>query len=229
MSDLTLEQLDEDGAFRDAMDRVYGDSRADFLKKAAIGGSALLAALWSPPPPARAKQDDTSILNFDLTFEYMQAAFYTEAEQVGTVDAMPPERARWARVFGAHERAHVRILKGALADAAVSKPFFNFRGVTEDEGEFTKTVVAMEDLTTALLAGQTPRVRSRGLVSALFSLLTVEARHAAWVRHVVGFQPVAGAFDEPRSLREVDSVVGSTNFLSKPPLMHARGAPRFTG
>jgi hypothetical protein len=160
----------------------------------------------------------------------MQAAFYTEAERTGTVAAMPPERARWARVFGAHERAHVGIIKDVLGDAAVRKPFFNFRGVTEDEDRFTRTVVAMEDLTTALLAGQTARLRSRGLVAALFSLLTVEARHAAWVRHVVGVRPVASAFDQPKTLAEVDRVVASTNFLpGGRPSMHARGAPRFTG
>ena len=226
---LTLGDIDQDGAFTDAVAKVHGPTRAEFLRKAAVGGGALLAALAAPPPEALARADDTSILNFDLAFEYMQATFYTETERVGTIDRMRPEMARWARVFGAHERAHVRIIKSVLGEAAVKKPFFNFRGVTEDEDEFVRTAVAMEDITTALLAGQTPRLDSRPLVSALFSLLTVEARHAAWVRHVVGTNPVVGAFDEPKSMGEVADVVDSTNFFARRPITAVQGAPRFTG
>ncbi|HEX2235796.1 MAG TPA: ferritin-like domain-containing protein [Actinomycetota bacterium] len=229
MSELLLEDLDRDGAFREAMEKAFPMTRADFLRKAAIGGGALLAAVAAPGPTALSKQDDTSILNFDLTFEYMQAGFYTEAEMVGTVDAMGPDRARAAKVFGAHERAHVKILQGALGDAAVKKPFFDYQGVTESIEEFTRTMVAMEDLTTALLAGQTARIRSRGLVAAVFSLLTVEARHAAWVRHVAGVPVVGPAFDRPRSLRQVDEVVQATGFLGRRGTLRARGAPAFTG
>ena len=229
MTDLTLGQLDPDGALRDAFDQVHRTSRADFLRTAALGGGALLAAVALPAPPARGRQDDTSILNFDLTFEYMQAGFYTEAEMVGTIAKMDPDRARAAKVFGAHERAHVKILQDVLGDAAVKKPFFDYHGVTEDVDKFTRTMVAMEDLTTALLAGQTPRITSRGLVTALFSLLTVEARHASWVRHVAGFRPVGPAFDEPKSLAEVDDVVQATGFLGERGTLRARGAPAFTG
>ncbi|CAN5674166.1 hypothetical protein BH24ACT26_BH24ACT26_13340 [soil metagenome] len=229
MSDLTIEDLDQDGAFCDAIARVHGPTRAEFLRKAAVGGAALLAAMAAPPPEALAKADDVSILNFDLTFEYMQASFYTEAERTGTIDSMRPEMARWARVFGEHERAHVKLLKGALGEAGVAKPFFNFQGVTEDGDRFAKTAVAMEDLTTALLSGQAPRLQSRGLVAVVFSLLTVEARHAAWVRHVVGFTPVTSAFDDPRSLTEVGRVVNDTNFIASRPKTQAKGDPRFTG
>ncbi|MFN2489750.1 MAG: ferritin-like domain-containing protein [Actinomycetota bacterium] len=229
MSDFTLEELDQDGAFCDALERVQGPTRAEFLRKAVVGGGTLLAALAAPPREALAKTDDISILNFDLTFEYLQATFYTETERVGTVDKMRPEMARWARVFGAHERAHVKILKDVLGDAGVKKPFFNFQGVTEDPTRFARTAVAMEDLTTALLAGQAPRINSRALVAAIFSLLTVEARHAAWVRNVVGFTPVVSAFDDPKSLTEVGRVVNDTNFIASRPQTQVRGAPRFTG
>lgn len=229
MSELILEDLDRDGAFLEAVAATYGESRAGFLRKAAVGSAALLVGLASHPRASRAAGDDTGILNFDLTFEYMQASFYTEAERVGTVGAMSPAQARWARVFGAHERAHVKILQDVLGKSAVRKPFFNFQGVTEDVNKFTRTAVAMEDLTTALLAGQSARLKSRALVAAIFSLLTVEARHAAWVRRLSGFVPVATAFDEPKSLGEVGQVVESTNFIDSFPVTTTRGSPRFTG
>jgi hypothetical protein len=229
MPELTLEEIDRDGAFLEGFDQIHGTSRADFLRKATFGGAALLAVLAAPPRRASAKKSETQILNFDLTFEYMQASFYTEAEMVGVVRKMAPEQARWARVFGAHERAHVKILRDVLGDAQVRKPVFNFRGVTEDEDSFAKTVVAMEDLTTALLAGQIPRLRTAGLVAALFSLLTVEARHAAWVRHKRGFLPVATAFDEPRDLARVGDAVRKTRFVSARALTRATADPQFTG
>ena len=225
----TLEELDEDGAFLDATARVHGPTRAEFLRTAVVGGAGLLAALASPPRDALAAADDTSILQFDLAFEYMQATFYTESEQMGTVDKMTPAMARWARTFGTHERAHVKILKDVLGAAAPKKPFFNFRGVTENPDDFAKTAVAMEDLTTALLSGQAPRFNSRPLVAAIFSLLTVEARHAAWVRHVVGSDPVLHAFDEPKSLAEVGRVVDATNFFARRPITQASEVPSFTG
>jgi len=43
--ELTLEELDRDGALQEGIAAVYGDSRADFLRKAAIGGGTLLATL----------------------------------------------------------------------------------------------------------------------------------------------------------------------------------------
>ena len=230
MSDLTLEELDRDGAIQEGIAAVYGDSRADFLRKIALGSGALLAALASPPPAKAAKSNDQTILNYALGFEYLQSTFYTETERVGTVAAMDQEKAFWARTLGAHERAHVKILKQVLGKATVKKPSFNFRGTTESEEGFTKTAVAMEDLTVALLTGQVPRFRSRELVAAVFSLLTVEARHAAWARHIAGFVPVAGTRDRPKTLGEVDRFVASTRFINTlVPRTAARGSPRFTG
>jgi hypothetical protein len=111
----------------------------------------------------------------------------------------------------------------------VARPFFNFRGVTESEAAFTRTAVAMEDLTVALLAGQAPHFRNPQLVAAAFSLLTTEARHAAWARRIAGFLPVANAFDEPKTIGEVDRVVRSTRFIASRPRTRGRGSPRFTG
>jgi len=135
----------------------------------------------------------------------------------------------WAHTLGAHELAHVKILKTVLGPKAARKPFFDFHGVTEDEAAFTRTAVAMEDLTVALLAGQAAHFHDRALTAAVFSLLTVEARHAAWARHIAGFVPVADSFDQPKSLQAVDAVVKRTRFLAAAPKTRGRRKPRFTG
>jgi rubrerythrin len=227
--DLTLENLDRDGAITEAIADVYGDTRAGFLRKAVFGGGVMVAALAVPAPTVKAKSVDETILNFDLVFEYLQSTFYTETEKVGTVGRMSERRARWARVLGAHERAHVDILRNVLGRKAVKKPFFDFGGVTESVDGFTKTAVAMEDLTVALLAGQASRLENREITAAVFSLLTVEARHAAWARRIVKTKPVISALDKPKSLSEVDRLVKETNFTRTRPLLIARRAPRFTG
>ena len=46
--------------------------------------------------------------------------------------------------------------------------------------------MAFEDLTAALLKTQAVQVDSRRVLAALASLHSVEARHAAWIRHIAG-------------------------------------------
>jgi Ferritin-like domain len=225
----TLDDIDRDGAIAEGLSVVYGESRAAFLRKAAFGSAALVAGVAAPPVLAASPEQDVSTLNFDLVFEFLQSSFYTGAVRDGTVAAMRPEKERWARVLGAHELAHVTILKSVLGTKAVAKPFFNFRGVTESEAAFTRTAVAMEDLTVALLAGQAPNFHDRKLTAAVFSLLTTEARHAAWARRIGGVLPVASAFDEPKTLAQVGRAVRATRFIAARPRTRSRRKPELTG
>jgi len=226
---LTLEQLDRDEALLESIAILQGETRAGFLRKAALGSAGILAALAAPARAADSVSD-VDILNFGLRFERLQATFYTQADELGTIHKMPAAKQRWAEVLGAHERAHVRILKKILGDKAGKRPFFDFHGVTETEDGFTRTAVAMEDLTVALLAGVTPRVHDRSLTAALFGLLTTEARHAAWARHIVGTTPVGRSVDRARTLDSVRGTVSRTHFIAAAPRMtRKRSRPHFTG
>jgi Ferritin-like domain len=224
---LTLEAVDRDGAVAEALDDLTGGTRADLLRAAVVGGSATAAALAAP---AAARQRNTekeiAILRFDLTLEYLQAAMYSEAERLRR---LRPRTLEWARVVGANERGHVKAIRGLLGRDAVKSPKFNFRGVTEDDKVFTETAVAFEDLTAALLKTQSAQVDSRGILAALVSLHSVEARHAAWIRHIAGIVPAADAFDEPTSKARVVRLVDSTNFVTSTPRTKGRRRPRFTG
>jgi ferritin-like protein len=225
----TLGDVDRDGALGEALAAVCGETRAGFLRGAALGGAAMLAAL-AAPAAAPARLGDVGILNFGLRFERLQATFYTQAEEIGTIATMPAARELWARTLGAHERAHVRIFKKILGPRAEGAPTFDFGSANETDANFTRTAVAMEDLTVALLGGLTPVVEDRGLVAALFGLLTVEARHAAWARHIAGTTPAPDAFDRPRTLASVSGAVARTHFVvDAPKTTAARRRPRFTG
>ena len=100
MTDLfKLEELDVDGAIQETGSKVSASTRGAFLQRAGIGlgavigGGALLGAL---PELAMAKSSsDTDILNFALTLEYLEAAFYAEAVSKG---ALSGETANFASV-----------------------------------------------------------------------------------------------------------------------------------
>ena len=78
-----------------------------------------------PASGRRRTSNDVDILNYALTLEYLQAAFYTEAERLG---ALRGKARQAAEVVGAVERAHVTALRAALGSAAVARPTFNFKG-----------------------------------------------------------------------------------------------------
>ena len=228
-SDLTLEAVDQDGAIAETFDELTGGTRADFLRKAVIGGSALTAALQAPAPAVAKKRysaKDIAILRFDLTLEYLQAAMYSEGERLGKLERRTLD---WSRVVGANERGHVKAIRALLGRDAVKSPRFNFRGVTEDDRAFTETAVAFEDLTAALLKTQALQVDSRRVLAALVSLHSVEARHAAWIRRIHGVTPSSDPFDEPTSKAKVVDLVDSTRFVVSAPRTKGRRRPRYTG
>jgi hypothetical protein len=226
VNDLTFGELDRDGALGEALEKVTGDSRADFLRKTLIGSAALLAALSLPERAGAASRNDVDILNYALTLEYLQAAFYTETERVGAVRGKAKEA---ARLVGAVERAHVKAFRKALGNAAVKRPSFNFQGVTESQTPFLKTAVAFEDLAVAAYKGQAPLIRSKAILGVAISIHSVEARHAAWMRYLFGIVPSDRPFDLPAPKSKVLRTVASTGFITSKTRTSGKKKARFTG
>jgi rubrerythrin len=224
--ELTLGDLDRDGALEQAAERVLGRSRSEFLRAATVGGAAFLGALTVPGTSRAATTNDVDILNYALTLEYVQASFYTEAERLG---ALRGKARRATEVVGAVERAHVKALREALGSAAVARPRFNFKGTTENQKQFLKTAVAFEDLAVAAYKAQAPRLDAKPILAVAVSIHSVEARHAAWMRRLFGIVPAADAFDEALGRPEVTRIVASTGFIAGPAQTERGGEPRFTG
>jgi hypothetical protein len=218
---IDAERLDPAGAVADAADAC---SRRGFMALAGAGALALGIPVAASAKDAAA--NDTAILNFALVLEYLQAAFYTEAERL---NALTGHAAATARQLGAVERAHATALQQALGDAADARPFFDFQGATEDDDLFVQTAVAFEDLGAAAYKNQLTRISTPGYLSAAASIHSVEARHAAWIRYVAGVAPAVDALDDPISDADARALVARTGFVRPRPATVARRAPAFTG
>jgi hypothetical protein len=224
-----LADVDIGGVLHETAASAFATTRRSFLRRS-VGAAAGLAAVATAPSASAADyttKNDTAILQFDLVLEYLQAGLYTEAERLGS---LTPKTLAWARVVGAHERAHVQAIKTLLGRRkTVPSPTFDYRNVTSDEQAFIRTAVAFEDLTTALLKWQAPRLDSRAILAAAATLHSVEARHAAWIRHVVGLEPVTTAFDKPAPQHKMAELIASTHFVTSKPKTSAKRNPRLTG
>jgi hypothetical protein len=227
MEGFSFETLDVDGALAETADRAGLMTRGTFVA-GALGASAAAVAIGADEAAGQGGlgKSDQSILNYALTLEYLQAAFYTEAERLKALKGDP---AKAARKIGSVERAHVKAFRDVLGRKAVGRPSFDFQGVTEKPQAFLKTAVAFEDLAVAAYAGQAARLKSSAATTAAVSIYSVEARHAAWMRYLFGLNPAARAFDQPKSRAQITRVVQSTNFISAPPKMKSKRDPRFTG
>jgi rubrerythrin len=223
MPDLRLDTMDSDGALIEALDRVHGATRAELLRGALVGGGALLAACAAPASAVASGTRDVSILNFALTLEELQAAFYTEVERNRVLHGALK---RQADTVGAHERSHVRAFRAVLGSRAIKRPHFDFGGATEGSDAFRRTAVAFEDLAVAAYKGQAPRITSREYLASALAIHSVEARHAAWIRRLANKPPVAGPFDEPLARPAVTRIVTRTHFVLA---MSSRKGPKFTG
>jgi hypothetical protein len=225
MGELSFDRLDADGALAEAAERAGVVSRGTFLA-GALGGTAALLALASEPAAGQGSRD-VSILNYALTLEYLQAAFYTEAERMR---ALRGRASNAAVVVGGVERAHVRAFKDVLGSKAAKSPSFDFQGTTEDQNAFLKTAVAFEDLAVEAYKGQAVKIRSDAVLASALGIHTVEARHAAWMRYLNGIEPAVRAFDSPRPRSAIDTVVRRTGFVVAAPRMTSRKRrPKYTG
>jgi len=233
----SIEQIDVDGAVReaahDAGEALAGDTRLDFLKKAGlaggafVGGGALLGALTpgaamaagKGAPPAKFGKGDVGILNYALTLEYLEAAFYNEATANQKKKTFIKDKSAQAflKRVTADENSHVAFLKKALGSKAVAAPKVDFGGTTADEAEFIKTSVALENTGVHAYLGQALNIKAPATVAAALSIATVEARHASVAGLLLKATPdnisPDGAYDEPFTAAEVLKAVEKTGFL----------------
>jgi hypothetical protein len=226
---INLDEVDVDGAVREAADEVSGDTRLSFLKKAGVGagaamsGGALLSVLApsalaaSEPgrPPASFGKGDVGILNYALTLEYLEAAFYNGATAANMT--LSSQASSFLKIVTRDENAHVAFLKKSLGSKAAKEPTFDFKGANTNPETFMKTAEVLENTGVHAYSGQALNIKTPAYVKAAVSILTIEARHAS----VIGLlnEPAGndiapnGPFDTPYTAAKVLAAVKATGFI----------------
>ena len=219
----TWGDVDKDGALQEAAAEVDGDTRAGFLRKAAIGGGAVIAGgAFAGALPAIARgqaipASDIAILNFALTLEYLEAEFYAKAVADGKLTG---ETLRFARVVANHELTHVNFLKRVLGARAVAKPTFDFKDTTASMAKFQATADVLEFTGVHAYLGQVANIKAKPVLVGAGRILPVEARHSAWIRDI-RFSggtsnvttPAPAAFEDGFTMQRILQIVQSTGFI----------------
>jgi rubrerythrin len=228
--ELNLDEIDVDGAIAETAAATKGDTRLGFLRKAGIGTGALLSggaiasalaptafsATGSGRPPSSFGKGDIGILNYALTLEYLEAAFYNGA--VAAHMSLDAQTAAFLKIVAADENAHVSLLQSVLGAKAVKRPKFNFKGANTKPSTFKATALVLENTGVHAYSGQALNISSPKVVAAALSIVTIEARHAS----VIGLindpsgQSIApdGPFDTPFTASKVLSAVQATGFIA---------------
>jgi hypothetical protein len=225
---INLAEIDADGAIGEAAHEIEGDTRLGFLKKAGLAGGAMvsggavlsalapgaMAASQVGRPPATFGKGDIGILNYALTLEYLEAAFYNGASAAKL--PLSAQGAVFLETVTKDENEHVKFLKKALGSKAAKEPKFDFKGANTNAEMFMATAEVLENTGVHAYSGQALNIKNPAYVKAALSILTIEARHASVIGLLNGSKGMLtpnGAFDTPYTAAKVLSAVKGTGFI----------------
>jgi Ferritin-like domain len=126
--------------------------------------------------------------------------------------ALTGELLDFAQVVGSHERAHADHVRKVLGAGAPTPPRFDFGDNNTDPGRFIKSAVALEDLGVDAYNGAAPSLTPDTLADVA-RIVSVEARHAGWIRDIAGEVPAPVAEDIGISAQDARAAVNKTGFL----------------
>ncbi|SFR63297.1 ferritin-like domain-containing protein [Halogeometricum limi] len=165
---------------------------------------------------------DVPILNYALTLEHLENAFYRDGLKMFSDDELMgadvlskfneelrmdvPE---YLKVVGDHEAGHVDALTQTVTDLGgepVGEAEYDFG--YETPSEFLATAQALENTGVSAYAGAAPKVTNNAILAAAAGIHSVEARHASFLNLVNGASPFPKAVDEARTVDEVLEIAG---------------------
>ena len=170
------------------------------------GGSGGGASTGERPPADTFGTGDLGILNYALTLEYLETAFYQDVVKSGLFSGSDQAT---IQKFGAQEAEHVAALTAAIKGAGgtpAAKPKTKFP--LNNAKSVLDLAATVENLGAAAYLGQAGNIKSPDVLASALAIHTVEARHAAALNTLLGESIVPdGAFAKPAGPTEVlDSV-----------------------
>ena len=185
-------------------------TRAAAIEAAALAGVAVggvvLGEHAEPALSRPSAKQDAEILNFALLLEYVQSVFYAEALRRADLTG---ELRTFATTAGFHEQAHLELLIQTVGPAARKPPKLDFGDDTADARRFGAAAIKLEDLSVAAYNAQAPNLTGPALAAAA-RIVSVEARHASWIRDLRGEVPAPEAAEPAISAdRVIETFRGS--------------------
>jgi hypothetical protein len=145
---------------------------------------------------------DVGILNYALTLEYLETAFYEDVVKSGLFKGSDLET---IRKFGSEEAEHVTALTGfvkQMGGTPAPKPKTEFP--LKNAKSVLELAATVENLGAAAYLGQAPYIKAASVLSAALSIHSVEGRHAAALNTLLGESITPdGAFAVPAGASEV--------------------------
>jgi len=189
--------------------QIDGITRQSFILRGALAAGAVYGVSTVGPFVKEAfAQDegggDIGILNFALTLEYLEAAYYKQGlDQVSDLDGDANEL---ATLIQKDEDEHVKGLMAGITDAGgepVAAPEVDFGDAFADQAAFLKLAQTLEDTGVSAYNGAGPAIQSKEILATAGSIVQVEARHAAAIRLQNDAAPTESAFDKPLDMQQV--------------------------
>lgn len=106
--------------------------------------------------------------------------------------------------MGTRMQDHVKFLSTALGDKALKEPSFAFP--VKDAKSFVGLAGVLEGVGVSAYLGAAQNITNKNYLNAAGSILTVEARHASYVRAALKQKPFPTAFDTPLGFNQVFSL-----------------------
>jgi hypothetical protein len=145
---------------------------------------------------------DVGILNYALTLEYLETAFYEDVVKSGLFKGSDLET---IRKFGSEEAEHVAALTGfvrQMGGTPAPKPKTEFP--LKSAKSVLELAATVENLGAAAYLGQAPYIKGASVLAAALSIHSVEGRHAAALNTLLGESITPdGAFAVPAPASEV--------------------------
>ncbi len=190
-----------------------GTSMAAFLAACGGGGSSsstMMKSTTESDQMGNGKESETEqfgkgdigILNYALTLEYLETAFYEEVVKSGLFKG---EELAVLKKFGAEEKQHVEALSGTVKKlGGKPAPMPKAEFPLKDAKSVAELAGTVENLGAAAYLGQAGNIASPEVLAAALSIHTVEARHAATLNTLLGLSITPnGAFGEPADVKTV--------------------------
>jgi hypothetical protein len=186
---------------------VQGMTRQSFVVKGALAAGAVYGIGAVGPylgqALAQGNGGDVEILNYALTLEYLESAYY----KMGLSKAnLSGEAKQLATTIADDEVQHVDALTKAvksLGGKPAAVPKVDFGNAFANQKSFLKLAQTFEDTGVSAYNGAAPMIESKEVLTSAGSIVQVEARHAAAIRTLNGNPPTDGGFDKALTMQQV--------------------------